>query len=168
MASQVKSPSTGREGGPDADLLRMYLNEIGQHELLTREDEQRAGRVIDAGRRASARLADDDAGELSEATRAELEAAVAAGDQGSKAFVEANLRLVVSIAKRYQSSGVPLLDLVQEGNMGLIHALGEFDFSRGFQFPPFPTWWNRQAITPANPNTSRTIRLPRHPRQTGS
>ena len=168
MASRVKSTSTGREGGPDADLLRMYLNEIGQHELLTREDEQRAGRVIDAGRRASARLADEGACGLPAATRAELEAAVAAGEQASRAFVEANLRLVVSIAKRYQSSGVPLLDLVQEGNMGLIHALEKFDFSRGFKFSTYATWWVRQAITRAIANTSRTIRLPVHAGETVS
>ncbi|HET7719190.1 MAG TPA: sigma-70 family RNA polymerase sigma factor [Acidimicrobiales bacterium] len=168
MASKVKSTSTGRAGGPDADLLRMYLNEIGQHELLTREDEQRAGRVIDAGRLASARLAGDDAGGLPPATRAELEAAVVAGEEASKAFVEANLRLVVSIAKRYQSSGVPLLDLVQEGNMGLIHALEKFDFSRGFKFSTYATWWIRQAITRAIANTSRTIRLPVHAGETVS
>jgi RNA polymerase primary sigma factor len=168
MASKVKSSSTGREGGPDADLLRMYLNEIGQHELLTREDEQRAGRVIDAGRRAAARLAEEDAPGHADAARAELEAAVAAGEQASKAFVEANLRLVVSIAKRYQSSGVPLLDLVQEGNMGLIHALEKFDFSRGFKFSTYATWWIRQAITRAIANTSRTIRLPVHAGETVS
>jgi RNA polymerase sigma factor (sigma-70 family) len=168
MPSKVKSTSTGREGGPDADLLRMYLNEIGQHELLTREDEQRAGQVIDAGRRAAARLAKDAGDPLPEATRAELEAAVAAAEQASKGFVEANLRLVVSIAKRYQSSGVPLLDLVQEGNMGLIHALEKFDFSRGFKFSTYATWWIRQAITRAIANTSRTIRLPVHAGETVS
>ena len=166
MASKVKSSS--REGGPDADLLRMYLNEIGQHDLLTREDEQRAGRVIDAGRRAATRLAADGADALPEATRAELDAAVAAGERASTAFVEANLRLVVSIAKRYQSSGVPLLDLVQEGNMGLIHALEKFDFSRGFKFSTYATWWIRQAITRAIANTSRTIRLPVHAGETVS
>jgi RNA polymerase sigma factor (sigma-70 family) len=168
MPSKGKSTSTGREGGPDADLLRMYLNEIGQHDLLTREDEQRAGRVIDAGRRAAARLAQDGAGEVPDATRVELQAAVAAGEQASKAFVEANLRLVVSIAKRYQSSGLPLLDLVQEGNMGLIHALEKFDFSRGFKFSTYATWWIRQAITRAIANTSRTIRLPVHAGETVS
>jgi RNA polymerase sigma factor (sigma-70 family) len=93
---------------------------------------------------------------------------VAAGEQASKAFVEANLRLVVSIAKRYQSSGVPLLDLVQEGNMGLIHALEKFDFSRGFKFSTYATWWIRQAITRAIANTSRTIRLPVHAGETVS
>lgn len=168
MARRGKSTSNGRERGPDTDLLRLYLNEIGQHELLTREDEQRAGQVIDAGRRAADRLAQDGAGEIAGATRAELEAAVAAGEAASKAFVEANLRLVVSIAKRYQSSGVPLLDLVQEGNMGLIHALEKFDFSRGFKFSTYATWWIRQAITRGIANTGRTIRLPVHAGETVS
>ncbi|HEX2064274.1 MAG TPA: sigma-70 family RNA polymerase sigma factor, partial [Acidimicrobiales bacterium] len=99
---------------------------------------------------------------LAEEKRSELRAAVAAGERASKAFVEANLRLVVSIAKRYQSSGVPLLDLVQEGNMGLIHALEKFDFGRGFKFSTYATWWIRQAITRGIANTGRTIRLPVH------
>ena len=159
MPTKGKSTSS-RDGGPDADLLRLYLNEIGQHDLLTREDEQRIGRVIDAGRQAAARLEAE--AELSAPTVEELRAAVAAGEQASSAFVEANLRLVVSIAKRYQSSGLPLLDLVQEGNMGLIHALEKFDFGRGFKFSTYATWWVRQAITRAIANTSRTIRLPVH------
>ena len=165
MATKGKSTLTAREGGADADLLRMYLNEIGQHDLLTREDEQRIGRVIDAGRRAAATL-EKDGEALPEATLAELRAAVAAGERAAKSFVEANLRLVVSIAKRYQSSGVPLLDLVQEGNMGLIHALEKFDFGRGFKFSTYATWWIRQAITRAIANTSRTIRLPVHAGET--
>jgi RNA polymerase primary sigma factor len=162
MPTKGKSTSSAREGGPDADLLRLYLNEIGQHDLLTRDDEQRIGRVIDAGRHASAQLDAAGAGELPDATIAELRAAVAAGERAATAFVEANLRLVVSIAKRYQSSGLPLLDLVQEGNMGLIHALEKFDFGRGFKFSTYATWWIRQAITRAIANTSRTIRLPVH------
>jgi RNA polymerase primary sigma factor len=166
MPTKGKSTSTAREAGPDADLLRLYLNEIGQHDLLTREDEQRIGRVIDAGRRASAQLDAAVAGELPDATLAELQAAVAAGERAAKQFVEANLRLVVSIAKRYQSSGLPLLDLVQEGNMGLIHALEKFDFGRGFKFSTYATWWIRQAITRAIANTSRTIRLPVHAGET--
>jgi RNA polymerase primary sigma factor len=166
MPTKGKSTSTAREGGPDADLLRMYLNEIGQHELLTREDEQRIGRVIDAGRRAAATLEKQGAGSLPEPQLSELRAAVAAGEQAAKAFVESNLRLVVSIAKRYQSSGLPLLDLVQEGNMGLIHALEKFDFGRGFKFSTYATWWIRQAITRAIANTSRTIRLPVHAGET--
>jgi RNA polymerase primary sigma factor len=166
MPTKGKSTSTAREAGPDADLLRLYLNEIGQHDLLTREDEQRIGRVIDAGRRATAQLDAAGAGELPDATVAELQAAVAAGERAAKQFVEANLRLVVSIAKRYQSSGLPLLDLVQEGNMGLIHALEKFDFGRGFKFSTYATWWIRQAITRAIANTSRTIRLPVHAGET--
>ena len=160
MPTKGKSLSTGRADGGDADLLRLYLDQIGKHDLLDRRDEQRLGRVIDAGRRAAKALAGEDA--LPEEKRAELRAAVAAGERASKAFVEANLRLVVSIAKRYQSSGVPLLDLVQEGNMGLIHALEKFDFARGFKFSTYATWWIRQAITRAIANTGRTIRLPVH------
>jgi RNA polymerase primary sigma factor len=167
MTMASKGKSTAREGGADADLLRMYLNEIGQHDLLTREDEQRIGRVIDAGRRAAARLEKGTDG-VPQATLDELRAAVAAGERAAKTFVEANLRLVVSIAKRYQSSGVPLLDLVQEGNMGLIHALEKFDFGRGFKFSTYATWWIRQAITRAIANTSRTIRLPVHAGETVS
>ncbi|MDQ4069850.1 MAG: sigma-70 family RNA polymerase sigma factor [Actinomycetota bacterium] len=153
--------STGRDEAGDADLLRLYLDQIGQHDLLNREDEQRLGKVIDAGRRAAKTLSAS-GDELPKGKRAELEGAVAAGERASKAFVEANLRLVVSIAKRYQSSGVPLLDLVQEGNMGLMHALEKFDFGRGFKFSTYATWWIRQAITRAIANTGRTIRLPVH------
>jgi len=168
MASKGKSMSTGREGGPDADLLRMYLHEIGRHDLLTREDEQRIGAVIEAGRRGAATLAGDDAAALPESTRAALRKEAAAGRRAEKAFVEANLRLVVSIAKRYQSSGLPLLDLVQEGNFGLMHALDKFDFGRGFKFSTYATWWIRQAITRAVANTARTIRLPVHAGETVS
>jgi RNA polymerase primary sigma factor len=166
MPTRGKSISTGRDSAAgDADLLRLYLNEIGKHDLLDRDDEQRLGRVIDAGRRA-ARALSTGGGRLSEATAAELRAQVAAGERAAKAFVEANLRLVVSIAKRYQSSGLALLDLVQEGNMGLIHALEKFDFSRGFKFSTYATWWIRQAITRAIANTGRTIRLPVHAGET--
>ncbi len=159
----TREKSTDRDGA-DADLLRLYLNEIGRHPLLTRDDEQRMGTVIDAGRRAAADLADTDA--LPPDVGSRLRAEVAAGEQAGTAFVEANLRLVVSIAKRYQSSGLPLLDLVQEGNMGLIHALEKFDFGRGFKFSTYATWWIRQAITRAVANTARTIRLPVHAGET--
>ena len=166
MPTKGESMSTGREGGADADLLRMYLQEIGQHDLLTREDEQRIGGVIEAGRRAGSRMAEAASELLPEATKADLRAQVDAGRRAEKAFIEANLRLVVSIAKRYQSSGLPLLDLVQEGNMGLMHALEKFDFGRGFKFSTYATWWIRQAITRAVANTARTIRLPVHAGET--
>jgi RNA polymerase sigma factor (sigma-70 family) len=142
----------------DPDLLRHYLSEIGRHELLTKEDERQLGCLIEAGRRAATVLAKG--GDLSDDRRAELTAVVGRGDQAAKHFIQANLRLVVSIAKRYQSSSLPLLDLVQEGNLGLIHALEKFDFSRGFKFSTYATWWIRQSITRAIANSGRTIRLP--------
>ncbi len=161
MPTRGKSRSV-REGGPDADLFRMYLQEIGGHDLLTREDEQRMGKVIETGRQAARTLTAPRPTAIPEHTLSALRADVDAGRRAETAFVEANLRLVVSIAKRYQSSGLPLLDLVQEGNMGLIHALEKFDFGRGFKFSTYATWWIRQAITRAVANTARTIRLPVH------
>jgi RNA polymerase primary sigma factor len=161
MPTSGKSTVKCRGDEADADLLRVYLNEIGKHDLLSREDEQRLGRVIDAGRRATETIAAGGA-DLADEARVELEAQVKAGERATNTFVEANLRLVVSIAKRYQASGLPLLDLVQEGNMGLMHALEKFDFGRGFKFSTYATWWIRQAITRAIANTGRTIRLPVH------
>ncbi len=99
---------------------------------------------------------------LSPSRRRELQSAIATGDQATDAFVTANLRLVVSIAKKYQWSGLPLLDLVQEGNLGLIHAVGKFDHRKGFKFSTYATWWIRQGITRGIANSSRTIRLPVH------
>ncbi len=146
----------------DPDVLRLYLDEIGRYRLLTRDDERRLGRTIDAGRAAAAALAGGaDADEAPELRRRQ-----AAGEEATKTFLEANLRLVVSIAKRYRSSGVALIDLVQEGNLGLIHALEKFDFNRGFKFSTYATWWIRQAITRAIANTGRTVRLPVHAGET--
>ena len=142
----------------DPDLLRHYLNEIGHHALLTREDEQQLGCLIVSGRRAAAILAKG--GEIAPERVAELTEVVARGDRAAARFIQANLRLVVSIAKRHQTPSLSLLDLVQEGNLGLIHALEKFDFSRGFKFSTYATWWIRQAITRAIANTGRTIRLP--------
>ena len=153
---------TGSSGPSDGDLLRLYLDQIGRHDLLTREDEQRLGRAIEAGRAAARALADDVDATLAPVRRRELEAQVAAGDRATRTFLEANLRLVVSIAKRHRSSGVALLDLVQEGNLGLIHALEKFDFKRGFKFSTYATWWIRQAITRGIANTGRTVRIPVH------
>ena len=143
-------------GGPD--LLRHYLDEIGRHALLSREDEQTLGCLIESGRRAASILAKG--GELPAERAAELTEIVARGDRAATRFIQANLRLVVSIAKRYQTSSLPLLDLVQEGNLGLIHALEKFDFGRGFKFSTYATWWIRQSITRAIANTGRAIRLP--------
>jgi RNA polymerase sigma factor (sigma-70 family) len=150
----------------EGEVLRLYLDEIGRHALLSRADEQRLGAVIEAGRKAAATLADDES--IPEDRRELLRALVAEGERATERFVAANLRLVVSIAKRYQASGLPLLDLVQEGNLGLMHAVEKFDFRKGFKFSTYATWWIRQAITRAIANTGRTIRLPVHAGETVS
>lgn len=147
----MRAPAQG-----DADLLGIYLNDIGRHRLLSREDEQRLGRVLEAGRAA--------AGELqrraqSGPRRARLEALVADADAARRQFVEANLRLVVAVAKRYQRSGIPLLDLIQDGNLGLIHAVERFDYRRGFKFSTYAMWWIRQSISRGRAS-ARIVHLP--------
>jgi RNA polymerase primary sigma factor len=144
----------------DEDLVRLYLNEIGKHALLTKDDEARLGQLIEASREARAEL---EAGKpSSRAVERRLRAAVRAGDEAAQTFINANLRLVVSIAKRYQAAELPLLDLIQEGNLGLIHAVEKFDWRKGFKFSTYATWWIRQAIGRGIDNTGRTIRLPSH------
>ncbi len=142
------------------DLLRIYLNEIGRYPLLTKADEQHLGEVIEVGVAAGEALSNP-AG-LSAARKRELRAATEEGERARKQFVQANLRLVVSVAKKYQASGLPLLDLVQEGNLGLMHAVDKFDHKKGFKFSTYATWWIRQAIQRGVANTARTIRLPVH------
>jgi len=142
------------------DLLHVYLNEIGSHELLTKADEQRLGTAIEAGRAAASELVGT--APLTPHRKRELRRSVLAGQRATERFIQANLRLVVSIAKRYQSSGLPLLDLIQEGNFGLIHAVEKFDHKKGFKFSTYATWWIRQAIQRGVANTARTIRLPVH------
>jgi RNA polymerase primary sigma factor len=137
------------------DLLRRYLLEVGAHPLLTAADEVELGGRIAAGREAAGRLA---AGEDGEELRAAVRDAEAARDR----FISSNLRLVLSIAKRYQSSGLALLDLVQEGNIGLMRAVEKFEPERGFKFSTYATWWIRQAVTRAVADKARTIRVPTH------
>ena len=150
---------TRSEGG-EQDLVRLYLDGIGKYALLTKDDEVVLSKSIEAGRAARAAL---DSGEKhTAARRRELGRLVRAGDQAVETFTNANLRLVVSIAKKYQSSDMPLLDLVQEGNLGLIHAVEKFDWRKGFKFSTYATWWVRQAIGRGIDNSSRTIRLPVH------
>jgi RNA polymerase sigma factor (sigma-70 family) len=144
----------------DEDLVRLYLNEIGRYGLLTKADEARLGAVIEEGAAAAAELAGET--KLSPARKRELRRQVRAAEHATDTFVKSNLRLVVSIAKKYQSSGLPLLDLVQEGNLGLIHAVGKFDYKKGFKFSTYATWWIRQSITRGIANTARTVRLPVH------
>jgi RNA polymerase sigma factor (sigma-70 family) len=144
----------------ESDIVKLYLRGIGQYALLTKLEETRLAKMIDAGREAAAE--EISRPDLSPAERRELRRAVLQGEQAHQTFVQANLRLVVSIAKRYQASGLPLLDLVQEGNLGLIHAVGKFDWNKGFKFSTYATWWIRQAISRGIANTGRTIRLPAH------
>jgi RNA polymerase sigma factor (sigma-70 family) len=149
-----------RKEVPEQDLVRLYLNDIGKHGLLTKDDEARLAQVIEAGREARAEL--EAAKDLTAVRRRQLRQLARAGDDATETFVQANLRLVVSIAKKYQSSGLPLLDLIQEGNLGLIHAVEKFDWRRGFKFSTYATWWIRQAISRGIDNSARTVRLPVH------
>ncbi len=151
----------GKQGhdGEDQDLLQLYLNDIGKYGLLTRAEEVRLGELAKLGRQAAAELARD---HVAGDRRSELERKVRAGEDAARRFVRANLRLVVSIAKRYQASGLPLLDLIQEGNFGLMHAVERFDPRRGFKFSTYATWWIRQTISRGIANTGRSIRLPVH------
>jgi len=144
----------------ESDIVKLYLRSIGKYALLTKLEETQLAKIIDAGREASA--TETSSSELTPGHRRDLRRAVLQGEQAHQAFVQANLRLVVSIAKKYQASGLPLLDLVQEGNLGLIHAVGKFDWNKGFKFSTYATWWIRQAISRGIANTGRTIRLPAH------
>ncbi len=151
---------TRGQGSEEEDLLQLYLNDIGKYPLLSREDEVRLGTLTRAGQAAAAKLARGDV--LTMAVQDELEDQVRAGEDAARRFVRSNLRLVVSIAKKYQASGLPLLDLIQEGNFGLIQAVERFDPRRGFKFSTYATWWIRQTIARGIANTSRSIRLPVH------
>ena len=143
------------------DLIRRYLKEIGKYELLTAADEVTLGMAIEAGLAAEAEL-EAKGTHHSAAARRKLKVVANDGRDAKTQFIQSNLRLVVSIAKRYQSSGLPLLDLVQEGNLGLIRAVEKFDYAKGFKFSTYATWWIRQAIGRAIADKSRTIRVPVH------
>ncbi len=144
----------------EEDLVRLYLTDIGQYPLLTKDDEVRLAQAIESGNLARVELEGDD--KLTPARKRELRRISRQGERAERTFVQSNLRLVVSIAKKYQASGLPLLDLIQEGNLGLMHAVEKFDWRKGFKFSTYATWWIRQAITRGIANTGRTIRLPVH------
>ncbi|GHF64751.1 RNA polymerase nonessential primary-like sigma factor [Amycolatopsis bartoniae] len=146
--------------GPAADLVRVYLNGIGKTALLSAADEVELAKRIEAGVFAQHMLESEP--NLSAERRAELRALIRDGHQAKNHLLEANLRLVVSLAKRYTGRGMPLLDLIQEGNLGLIRAVEKFDYSKGFKFSTYATWWIRQAITRGMADQGRTIRLPVH------
>jgi RNA polymerase primary sigma factor len=141
------------------DLVRAYLKEIGRVPLLTAVQEVELSQRIEAGLFARHKLEEKG---LSAAYRRDLEWLVRDGEKAKKHLLEANLRLVVSVAKRYVGRGLPLLDLVQEGNLGLLRAVEKFDYTKGFKFSTYATWWIRQAITRAMADQGRTIRIPVH------
>lgn len=146
------------------DPVRMYLKEIGKVDLLTASEEVDLAMKIEAGLEATEKLEAADAGEL-ELTRAEMRRLTRienVGLEAKQALISANLRLVVSIAKRYVGRGMLFLDLIQEGNLGLIRAVEKFDYQKGFKFSTYATWWIRQAITRAIADQARTIRIPVH------
>ncbi len=146
------------------DPVRMYLKEIGKVDLLTASEEVHLAMKIEAGAEATEKLEAHEAGEI-ELTRAEqrrLMRIEAVGLDAKQQLISANLRLVVSIAKRYVGRGMLFLDLIQEGNLGLIRAVEKFDYTKGFKFSTYATWWIRQAITRAIADQARTIRIPVH------
>ena len=146
------------------DPVRMYLKEIGKVSLLSADEEIHLASEMTAGMEAQEKLdqAKEDGVELPEAERKELEELAAKGEASKQKLAEANLRLVVSIAKRYVGRGMLFLDLIQEGNLGLIKAVEKFDYTKGYKFSTYATWWIRQAITRAIADQARTIRIPVH------
>ena len=150
----------GIEVGGNFDPVRMYLKEIGKVPLLTAEQEVTLAKRIEAGLHAGQAL--EARREGADGERLNLKAVVRDGQLAKRQLIEANLRLVVSIAKRYVGRGMQLLDLIQEGNLGLIRAVEKFDYTKGFKFSTYATWWIRQAITRAIADQARTIRIPVH------
>ena len=142
------------------DPVRMYFQEIGRFPLLTPQQEVELAMQMESGIRADDKLAATEVLPVSE--RIILERAGRSADRARKRLVEANLRLVVSIAKKYVGRGLGLLDLIQEGNLGLIRAVEKFDYRKGFKFSTYATWWIRQAVTRALADQARTIRVPVH------
>jgi RNA polymerase primary sigma factor len=157
----VKPPAGG-----SSDSVRLYLREIGRVPLLNASEEVSIAKRIEAGTAAGTRLADLAAvGELDSLPfegRRRLQRVAKDGDRATDELIQANLRLVVSIAKRYVGRGMQLLDLIQEGNLGLMRAVQKFDYTKGFKFSTYATWWIRQAITRAIADQARTIRIPVH------
>ncbi len=156
----------GDRGGTTSDPVRVYLKEIGRVALLTGPEEVTLARRIEAGGLAGVRLAELEAAgrlvDLDLVARKRLERTARDGERAKSDLIQANLRLVVSIAKRYVGRGMQLLDLIQEGNLGLMRAVEKFDYTKGFKFSTYATWWIRQAITRAIADQARTIRIPVH------
>ncbi|WP_138959596.1 RNA polymerase sigma factor [Streptomyces sp. YIM 121038] len=147
-------------GGPSSDLFRQYLREIGRIPLLTAAEEVELARAVEAGLFAEEKLAGTP--DLDSQLALDLDRLVVVGRMAKRRLIEANLRLVVSVAKRYVGRGLTMLDLVQEGNLGLIRAVEKFDYARGYKFSTYATWWIRQAMSRALADQARTIRVPVH------
>jgi RNA polymerase primary sigma factor len=146
--------------GPSADLFRQYLREIGRIPLLTAAEEVELARRVEAGLFAEEKLSNTP--DLDSELALDLDRLVVMGRMAKRRLIEANLRLVVSVAKRYVGRGLTMLDLVQEGNLGLIRAVEKFDYARGYKFSTYATWWIRQAMSRALADQARTIRVPVH------
>ncbi len=156
-------PPRGRTtdtGGPSSDLFRQYLREIGRIPLLTAAEEVELARRVEAGLFAEEKLSNTPS--LDSQLALDLDRLVVMGRMAKRRLIEANLRLVVSVAKRYVGRGLTMLDLVQEGNLGLIRAVEKFDYARGYKFSTYATWWIRQAMSRALADQARTIRVPVH------
>ena len=143
-----------------SDPVKMWLQEIGRYKLLTSQQEVELAMQLEAGKKAEEKLREAEA--LAIEDRVLLERAVRKGNGAHSRLVEANLRLVVSIARNYVGRGMPLLDLIQEGNLGLMRAVDRFDYRKGFKFSTYASWWIRQGITRAIADQARTIRVPIH------
>jgi len=150
----------GSSATGSSDVLPMYLKEIGRVALLTAADEVALAKAMERGKAAARSL--QSPGSLGAEEIAALEERVREGEQARRRLIEANLRLVVSVARRYVNRGIPLSDLVQEGNIGLLRAVDKFDYTRGFKFSTYATWWIRQSVTRAIADHARTIRIPVH------
>ena len=158
---EIVDPNTLVDSFGIDDPVRMYLKEIGKVNLLTFDEEVELAQTMEAGNLAKEQLEELGA-DLDEETKAELENLLKQGERAKQRLAEANLRLVVSIAKRYVGRGMLFLDLIQEGNLGLIKAVEKFDHTKGYKFSTYATWWIRQAITRAIADQARTIRIPVH------
>ncbi len=160
----IVDPNTMVDSFGTDDPVRMYLKEIGKVNLLSSDEEIDLAQAMGAGNAAKAQLEELEAAgeEIPDDVRRELNRAISRGDRAKKRLAEANLRLVVSIAKRYVGRGMQFLDLIQEGNLGLIKAVEKFDYTKGYKFSTYATWWIRQAITRAIADQARTIRIPVH------
>ncbi len=161
---EIVDPNTLVDSFGIDDPVRMYLKEIGKVNLLTSDEEIDLAQAMGAGAEAKEQMEELESSgeEIPAEVRTELEKAIKKGERAKQRLAEANLRLVVSIAKRYVGRGMQFLDLIQEGNLGLIKAVEKFDFTKGFKFSTYATWWIRQAITRAIADQARTIRIPVH------